>query len=179
MGTSGKDVVNATQPVGDQALVTDGGDFVKGKRGKDSLSGEAGDDELRGGVGNDKLYGGAGNDLLIGGGGNNNKLSGGSGDDTFQFKSPKSIGKIKDWADGDTIALVKGDFAGIGPKGVLEASRFHMGSKAETTKQKILYDEDTGWLLYAKNGSNTANPIAFAKVGKHLTDFDHHDIMVI
>lgn len=179
VGTSGRDIVNATQTVGDQALITDGGDLVKGKRGKDSLSGEAGDDELRGGVGNDKLFGGAGNDLLVGGGGNNNKLSGGSGDDTFQFKSPKSIGKIKDWADVDTIALVKGDFAGIGPKGLLEASRFHIGSEAETTKQKILYDADTGWLLYAKNGSNTANPVAFAKVGKHLADFDHHDIMVI
>jgi Ca2+-binding RTX toxin-like protein len=178
VGTSGKDVVNATQTVGDQALITDGGDLVKGKGGKDSLSGDKGDDELRGGAGNDKLHGGAGNDLLIGGGGKN-KLSGGSGDDTFQFKSPKSLGKITDWTEGDTIALSKGGFAGIGPKGVFKASHFHIGSEAETAKQKILYDEKTGWLLYAKKGSDTANPVAFAKVGKNLDGFDHHDILVI
>ena len=33
--------------------------------------------------------------------------------------------------------------------------------------------------MYAKNGSKTADPLAFAKIGKHLEGFDHTDITVI
>jgi hypothetical protein len=62
---------------------------------------------------------------------------------------------------------------------VLKTKYFHIGDEALTKKQHILYDEDSGWLLYAKKGSGTANPCAFAKIGKHLDDFDHHDILVI
>jgi hypothetical protein len=84
-----------------------------------------------------------------------------------------------DWAEGDTIALAKSAFKGLGPKGVLAEDRFHIGAQALTTNQKILYDEETGWLSYAKQGSATANPHAFARIGKNLDDFDHADIMVI
>jgi hypothetical protein len=84
-----------------------------------------------------------------------------------------------DWEEGDVIALAKSAFKGIGPKGELAEDRFHIGSEALTPKQKILYDDGTGWLLYAKKGSGTANPLAFARIGKNLEDFDHTDIMVI
>ena len=87
--------------------------------------------------------------------------------------------KITDYDEGDTIALQKDVFPGIGPLGVLKAKHFHIGDEAETEKQTILYDEDSGWLLYAENGSNTANPVAFAKVGKNLDGFDNGDILVI
>ena len=62
---------------------------------------------------------------------------------------------------------------------MLKAKFFHDGPEALTRKQKILYDEDSGWLLYARHGSDTANPLAFARIGKHLDDFDRHDILVI
>ena len=62
---------------------------------------------------------------------------------------------------------------------MLAESHFHIGGEALTPKQKILYDEDSGWLLYAKKGSQTTDPIAFAKIGKHLDGFDHTDILVI
>jgi hypothetical protein len=62
---------------------------------------------------------------------------------------------------------------------VLDSDRFHTGTVAETTKQKIVYDADLGWLLYFKHGSNTPEPLAFAEIGKHLVNFDNTDILVI
>jgi fibronectin-binding autotransporter adhesin len=156
----------------------DGNDSVKGNKGGDTLSGDAGNDVIVGAKGNDLLKGGDGDDWLNGGRGNN-KLFGGEGEDTFVFRTRKATDTVKDFADGDIIALAKSAFHGIGPKGVLKAKYFHIGDEAETRKQHILYDEDSGWLLYAKKGSGTANPLAFAKIGKHLDDFDHHDILVI
>jgi hypothetical protein len=62
--------------------------------------------------------------------------------------------------------------------GCAQAKHFHVGSFAETKQQKIVYDDQSGWLAYAKKGSETADPVYFAKIGKGL-DLDHTDIMVI
>jgi Ca2+-binding RTX toxin-like protein len=195
-GTGGDDLVNAIVTVPGQPFPTNVGDLIKGRGGKDSLSGLGGDDEIHGGKGadlvrgdagddlifgergRDALNGGAGNDMLNGGPGSD-RLTGGEGDDTFVFANPKQPDRVTDWTQGDVIALAKSAFKAIGPKGVLAEDRFHIGSEAETKKQKILYDDETGWLSYARKGSDTANPLAFARIGKGLTDFDHTDIMVI
>lgn len=81
---------------------------------------------------------------------------------------------MTDFNDGDLIALAKDAFRAIGPLGEI----FHAGDFAETRAQKILYDERSGWLSYAEKGSKTADPVAFAKIGKHL-DLDHTDILMI
>ena len=125
--------------------------------------------ELEGGAGNDRLDGGQGSD----------KLTGGEGNDTFVFAHPDKKDKVTDFAEGDIIALEKSAFKGLGPLGTLEADRFRVGDEAKTQKQKILYDEDSGWLLYAKHGSETADPVRFAKIGKNLDHFDNGDIIVI
>ncbi len=174
----------------------DDGDLLKGGKGGDRLNGDAGADTLNGGAGRDKLAGGDDDDLLKGGKGGDrlngdagadtldggpgrDKLTGGDDDDTFVFANPKQPDQVMDWADGDVIALKKSAFPGIGPKGVLDEDLFHIGPEAFTTKEKILYDADTGWLLWAADGSDTANPLAFAKIGKYLDDFNYSDIMVI
>ena len=95
------------------------------------------------------------------------------------FKQRSATDKVKDFAEGDAIALSKSAFPKIGPEGGLEAKCFHIGDEALTKKQHILYDEDSGWLSYAKHGSNTADPVAFARIGQHLDGFDYTDIMVI
>ncbi len=156
----------------------DGNDWVAGGRGKDRLYGGAGNDTLKGGKGGDLLSGGAGDDLLVGGGGKN-KLEGGGGSDTFVFRNARASDRIKDFGDGDLIAIAKSTFAGIGPRGVLKAKYFHLGDHAETRAQHILYDKKSGWLLYAKKGALTANPQELVKIGKHLKDFDQHDVLVI
>lgn len=156
----------------------DGSDWISGGKGKDTLSGEAGSDTLKGGKGGDVLRGGDGDDVLVGGPGQN-ILAGGAGSDTFVFRSAKASDRIRDFGEGDIIALSKSTFAGLGPKGTLKAKAFHVGSEAETKSQHILYDKKSGWLLYAKKGVATANPQEIVKIGKHLDGFDHHDILVI
>ncbi len=151
---------------------------VRGNRGEDALHGDAGKDALSGAGGDDKLDGRGGNDLLAGGGGNN-RLTGGDGADTFVFEHRGASDKITDYHGNDTIALVKDAFPGVGPLGVLKAEYFHAGPEALTPEQKILYDEDSGWLLYARHGSETAEPHPFARIGRHVADFDHADILVI
>jgi hypothetical protein len=85
---------------------------------------------------------------------------------------------IADYAAGEVIAISRSAFKGIGPKGQLEAERFHAGPEAETRKATILYDQDRGLLLYARKGSQTDDPVKFARIGKHL-DLDHSDFIVI
>jgi Ca2+-binding RTX toxin-like protein len=176
-GLGGDDEIHGGKG-GDLVRGNAGDDTILGQRGRDDLRGLAGDDTIEGGKGGDALNGGAGADTLNGGPGTD-KLTGGEDDDTFVFANPKQPDKVMDWADGDVIALAKSAFKGIGPKGVLAEDRFHVGSEALTAKQKILYDDETGWLSYAEKGSKTADPLAFAKIGKNLEDFDHTDIMVI
>ena len=79
---------------------------------------------------------------------------------------------------GDVIQLARKAFPGIGPKGVLGDKYFHVGADAELPNQHILYDAKSGKVLYAKHGSDTANPRAFLKLDKGL-DLDNADIMVI
>ncbi|MCB1502084.1 MAG: autotransporter-associated beta strand repeat-containing protein, partial [Bauldia sp.] len=195
-GTNQKDIINGTETVAGQALVTDGDDRVKGMGSKDKLSGLAGDDTLRGNKGNDTLKGGDGDDHLKGGKGNDvlkgeagadtldggsgkDELTGGADDDTFVFANPKQPDTVTDWTEGDVIALVKSAFPGIGPKGDLDADAFHVGMRAMTANQKIVYDPDTGRLSFYKDGSHTLDPVDFVRIGKHLGDLDAGDFIVI
>jgi hypothetical protein len=70
-------------------------------------------------------------------------------------------------------------FPGIGPAGALKAKYFNLGTDAETKDHRLLYDAETGWLSYARRGSDTPAPKAFVMIGKGLDDFDHHAIVVI
>jgi Ca2+-binding RTX toxin-like protein len=152
-----------------------GDDWLGGMSGSDVVRGNAGDDEIHGGGGRDKLHGGSGDDMLDGGTGRN-RLTGGAGDDTFVFTVPGKPNRITDFGKGDLIAL---GFSGLGPDGPLDPAAFHRGALANGPGPTILYDEDTGWLLYARKGSETADPSAFAKVGKHIGHIGAEDFVVI
>lgn len=152
-----------------------GDDWLGGMSGSDAIHGNAGDDQLRGGGGRDTLHGGTGDDRLDGGKGRN-LLTGGEGDDTFVFRMPDKPNRITDFGKGDLIAL---GFPGLGPAGPLDPSAFHRGAIANKPGQTILYDEDTGWLLYARKGSETDDPLAFARVGKHIGHLGAEDLVVI
>jgi Ca2+-binding RTX toxin-like protein len=185
-GRAGKDALSGLE--GDDLIgggrggdTLDGGagnDALVGHRGSDRLLGGDDDDILSGGRGRDALDGGAGNDRLDGGQGRD-RLTGGDGVDTFVFTHPGKPDKITDFSDGDIVALHSSAFADIGPAGLLDAKYFHLGAEAETRQQKILYNSDTGWLLYAEKGSQTEDPVKFAKIGKGLASFDATDVVVI
>ncbi len=150
-------------------------DYLRGMPGNDIAKGGAGDDVLIGGRGKDDLRGGADNDWLDGGKAKN-ILTGGEGEDTFVFKALDRPNTVTDFAAGDRIAL---GFRHLGPNGPLDPGYFHVGAQAETHEQRVLYNDQTGWLAYASHGSATEHPEKFARIGAHLDQFDASDIAVI
>lgn len=152
-----------------------GDDWLGGMSGRDRIHGNAGDDDLHGGGGGDTLLGGTGDDRLDGGRGAN-RLTGGEGADAFVFRTPGKTARITDFGEGDAIVL---GFGGLGPSGPLEPAAFHRGETATAPEQRILYDEDNGRLLYAREGSLTPDPVAFARIGKHVGHIDAGDFVVM
>ncbi|RCJ30809.1 hypothetical protein A6769_32540 [Nostoc punctiforme NIES-2108] len=85
-GTTGNDIINASQALlsGRTFLFGgDGNDTITGSGGLDQINGGRGDDSIVGGAGFNFLRGNDGNDTLIGGNDNNN-LNGGAGNDFVQ-----------------------------------------------------------------------------------------------
>jgi Ca2+-binding RTX toxin-like protein len=104
IGTSRKDVVDASSTVAGQPLPTAFADAIDGRGGKDSLSGLGGDDTILGAKGKDTLSGDDGNDYLKGGRGADG-IYGGEGDDTLRGGEGKDLldgGAGDDWLDGGT-----------------------------------------------------------------------------
>ena len=153
MGTSiGESLVGSTED-----------DLILAKNGKDALNGLAGDD-------------------LLDGGRKSDLLTGGDGADQFQFST-----KLKDkWADTisdfgvdqDTILLDRDIFAKAGKPGVLKAKFFDTGKKADSGRDRILYQENKGWLRYDKDGKGGADAVKFAKVDKNLDLSEEHFLVV-
>ncbi len=120
-----------------------------------TLFGTAGADVLAGENGSDKFYGGLGNDTL----------TGGLGQDVFVFDARLAktntankrynLDRITDFnvAD-DTIHLKKSIFKGISKTGVLSKSAFYAGTKsaAHDASDRIIYNKNTGALLYDQDG---------------------------
>ena len=77
---------------------------------------------------------------------------------------------------GDRIGL---GFAGPGPPGALDSGAFHYGATAETPEQRILYDGDTGRLLYAADGSETPHAQRIAHRAEGLLHLDAGDVFVL
>lgn len=172
----------------------DGNDFLGGRgnddriwagNGDDTVYGDGGSDWLYGGAGADKLIGGAGNDYIVGnadsdtliGGYGSDWLEGDLGADTFVFDSPLSgsgfgpnLDTIIDFNTAeDFILLSRTYFSTLSVPGTLWASEFHIGSAAEATTDRIIYDPTTGVLSYDWDGSDTAgSAIAFAKLSTGL-----------
>ncbi|MBN9022943.1 MAG: hypothetical protein J0H08_12795, partial [Rhizobiales bacterium] len=198
-GTSGNDVVNATNTVVGQLPATDGDDIIYGKGGNDQLYGLAGNDEIYGDNKKDKLYGGDGDDYVSGGngkdvlkGGNGadtldggkgkDKLTGGDGADTFVFSTAldkKKFDKITDFGTGDDVINLSQDvFKKLGPLGELRAEQFHVGKKAKGDEAQIVYQKNKGMLFYDKNGAKSGGDTLFAKVDKG-TALHHDDFFVV
>jgi Ca2+-binding RTX toxin-like protein len=178
LGSGEDDLIDAGHTLPGRPFPGNEGDDLRGKGGDDTITGGSGDDTIMGGNGDDRLAGGDGDDVFFGGRGEN-VYTGGLGDDSFVLARKAAFGRITDYEAGEIIQLAENKFPGIGPKGVLKAKYFHVGSEAETTDQHILYDANTGLVLYARHGSDTADPRAFLKIGKGLSDLDAGDFMVI
>jgi Ca2+-binding RTX toxin-like protein len=134
-------------------------DVIAGSSGNDELYGLDGDDTLSGNGGADYIFGGDGNDQINGGVGDD-RLSGGAGADLFVF-ADAGVDTVVDFAAGsDRIFLDRAVFTGLGA-GALAGDLFARGDTAIDADDRILYNPDTGVLLYDADGSGATDAILF------------------
>ena len=133
------------------------------------------DNYISGGDGNDTLSGGVGFDWLEGWLGNDT-LTGGDGDDTFFFTATPGAAhadRIMDFQLGfDWIALDASVFTAIGD--TWAASMFQVGSAANDSGDRIIYNSANGNLFYDPdgNGAQAQLQIATLTSGLALTGDD-------
>jgi hypothetical protein len=176
------DVANVIEKTGLTLIGTAGDDLLTGEAGDDLIYGRGGNDVLRGEAGNDKLWGELGNDTLLGG----------AGADIFVFDQKLArtntankrynLDKIGDFSRvDDTIHLAKSVFSKIAKKGVLQSKEFYASTKSQAhdASDRIIYNKQTGALLYDKDGTGAAAAIQFATIAKNLKGFSHLDFFVI
>lgn len=149
-----------------------GADMLFGDAGSDILSGHSGKDDLYGGSGRDRLNGGSDSDYLSGGAGNDT-LSGGSGEDYFAFDAPLSLNNVDVVTDfrpsDDTIMLDAQIFTAFGFEGWILADEFVVGSRAQDSSDRIIYNRETGALLYDPDGAGGLAAIRFAQLARGLS----------
>ena len=152
------------------------GDVLRGNQVNNILDGGKGNDRLYGFDGNDTINGGDGNDL-IDGGARKDILTGGAGDDTFYFANLAEAGDtITDFSAGDMIAL---SAAGFGISG-LQDIMFVTGewSGATDAMATILYDIDTGRMLWDADGSGSDKPVLLS-VLENAPTVTLHDFLIV
>jgi Ca2+-binding RTX toxin-like protein len=146
------------------------GDFVEnlnltGTRGIDGYGNALGN-AMRGNTGANVLHGGAGADRLAGDAGNDS-LYGDTGSDLFVFDTAlhakKNVDRIFDFSHGDdTIVLARSVFTSFTAPGPIAAANFVIGAAATTASQYLVYDPQTGALLYDADGNGGGSAIEFA-----------------
>jgi Ca2+-binding RTX toxin-like protein len=149
-----------------------GDDIIRGDAGTDTLYGLGGDDDLYGGAGRDVLTGGSGSDYLSGGA-DSDRLTGNSGKDYFVFDtrpSSRNVDRIVDFRPADdTIMLDNQIFTRIGRDGWLTSGAFATGSSARDSSDRIIYQKQTGALLYDADGVGGVAAVKFAQLNAGLT----------
>lgn len=143
-----------------------GANVIAAGGGNDVVVGYGGNDAFNGGTGNDRLYGGAGNDTL----------TGGTGYDHFVFNTTlnatTNVDRIIDFdVAADTIRLDNAVMAGLGTTlGTLSATMFWKSTAgiAHDADDRIIYDIDSGRLLYDSNGVAAGGAVHFATLAPNL-----------
>jgi len=146
---------------------------LTGNAANNTLTGLAGNDTLLGGNGNDTLYGGLGNDVL----------NGGSGLDVLVFNerlSSTHIDQIINFsAADDTIWLNKIYFKAFTANGKIADEAFNFGSAATQSDDRIIYNQQTGALLYDADGLGGAIATQFAQFTGLTDSLSASDFYVI
>lgn len=177
----------------------DGNDTIEaGGKSGNYLYGEAGDDllispdntlqitiEMYGGEGNDRLIGSynqdivdgeAGNDELTGGLYNDDILTGGTGADRFIFNANDGIDTITDFSPiDDTIVVSASGFGGGLQSGAaITSAQFALGTKAQDSSDRFIYDSATGALFSDVDGTGATAQfqVALLPTGLTMTNAD-------
>lgn len=133
----------------ENVIASESNDIITGNSGRNNLTGRGGDDEINGEGGNDFLTGSAGSD----------SLAGGAGSDSFVYLDASEGGDvITDFEVGsDTIAPVSVVFGGGLSSGELPGNRFTIGTSANTSNQRFIYDDTAGDLFFDADGNGSAS----------------------
>jgi Ca2+-binding RTX toxin-like protein len=127
-------------------------------------AGNTANNTLVGNVGNNLLNGGAGNDYMVGGAGN----------DIFMFDTALGASNVDTVADfnvaADTIRLENAIFSTIAGSGTLTAAQFasNASGTAQDASDRIIYETDTGKLIYDSNGSAAGGAFHFGTLASGL-----------
>jgi Ca2+-binding RTX toxin-like protein len=119
-------------------------------------------DTLRGGSNNDTLMGGAGNDLIAGDLGND-VLTGNAGRDSFRFNATnEGIDTIQDFSAAEDMIQIRASAFGGGLTAgtLLSASQFHLGSAAQDSNDRFIFDGRN--LFFDADGSGRTAQIHLA-----------------
>ncbi|MEH2213544.1 trypsin-like serine protease [Nostoc sp.] len=142
-------------------------------------TGNPGNNQLNGENSNDILIGGSGNDTFVGGLGNDT-LTGGTGSDIFIINTPsEGIDNITDFSSlDDTIYVSKIGFGGGLSEGILQATQFFIGSVAQNSSDRFIYNNNTGGLFFDADGTGSSGQIQVAQLGIDLA-MTNRNIFVI
>ena len=149
-----------------------GGPVINGTSGNDVLVGGDGAEAINGLAGNDTLSGGGGNDTVNGGDGLD-RLTGGAGADDFAFTSDvRSFNSdvITDFVSGiDRLNLepARFDLIGAGGRFAVDDERFYAAARlsgAHDATDRVLYDTESGAVLYDLDGNGPGVAILVARL---------------
>ena len=128
---------------------------------------------------------GTGNSLanVITGNAGNNTLNGGAGADCFVFNTMLGSGNIDRIGDfnvaDDTIWLANDVFRAFAITGALTAGAYNTGSAATETDDRIIYNPQTGGLLYDADGVGGVEGVQFATLTSPIGTLSSLDFMII
>gem|GEM_PF-6634267 len=173
-GNSGNDLLIAGFG-NDRLAGSFGRDTLKGESGTDILAGGDNDDLLQGGDGNDSLSGQNGNDRLNGGSGQDT-LAGGAGEDDFVFaSSSQPANKITDFTVADDTMLFKAsNFAGVSTLGMVSSDMLTIGSSADDSSDRFIYNSNSGDFFYDSDGTGSSQQVKLAKLNPGLALTNSH-----
>jgi len=134
---------------------------MSGNSAVNFLNGQGGADLINGGGGNDVLYGSLGADRFV-----------------FSTALASNIDRIGDFnTTDDTIVLENAIFTGLAA-GVLAADAFRIGGTAADPTDRIIYNSNTGALLFDANGNAAGGAVQFATLAAHLA-LTNNDFLII
>ena len=146
-------------PVMDQRIV--------GTNAAETLRGGGGDDLILGQGGNDRLIGLQGQDRLVGGGGLDT-LEGGAGRDRFIFKRLEGRPDvIRDFSVTDDWIQIY-QFSEDLEIGRLKKAQFRVGLSAGDANDRIIYNQQSGKLLFDEDGTGSSAAVAIAQLSPRL-----------
>ncbi|MFI0843396.1 beta strand repeat-containing protein [Mesorhizobium sp. IMUNJ 23232] len=132
-----------------------------------NLEGSGFSDRLTGDTAKNAVYGLNGTDLIDGGAGSD-ALTGGAGKDFFVFTTALGASNVDTIADfsaaDDTIRLDNAIFSALGATGALLSGYFRANAtgSAQDTNDHIIYETDTGKLLYDADANGAGAAVQFA-----------------